>query len=787
MLTFLLTSHGSIMSMSEGEVAAIERAKERVAKMLSSPEQLDKLDSYLVTAKIKKEAAELKYKSSAQNRMEDVNSAVKKLMTAMTDMNDIKVGLSKVEASLARIPELSENLYECREEYVRYSQYATAYKNYNFIFTVHEEVKKTIMMIEEGNLLTAHKVIVMRQVRDNILDILNGHTISLGDIWVLMFQEKMGIGKSPGQILRFPLEVNLPQLTSDSIYIAEFSLLINQRDTSLKILAVKEHRQKDIGFISPGRPKMFREKALAILKESTLRRIEGTITEDREEDKTWLIKHLEILRLHILEDMRVIHSLCVPCFPPEYDIVNWYVKVYHSFLSKHILCIVEGGLEDNEYVTLLSWVLNTYPSEELMGHPSLDVDVKSLEVLLTTDVLNQQINSYVETIHDKYTVYMSRALDLEKQEWYSNKPPKDSSENYSTTDLPILLRDMVVQNLDVAALISQDVQVMALVCSLKQLRNFATQIQEAVDEYKTTYFASIQRQISGGLLSGNLFGGNLFKNPFEDVDENEEEKEKNIEYFTEYIVALANSSQALTDVMVSFKNKFWANKTEPKIAQEFGEAIQTYQQVRDNILDILVEELRIELQPQFDRLLTQDWLSSDKQPVQVICETLQDYFQKYKHLYKKSFDHVTGSSLTMISIQYITAILQKRLSIKTKEDRNQVAEIIEMDSNNIGGVFESVSPDLVKFDSPLEIINGMAEVLKQNDLDFLGLVLHRLLHRYPDLSAEQLSSLLMFRGDLGWLDTRQRVANIMEDYQKQVNKRKSGPIPTSILSQVHLY
>jgi len=48
----------------------------------------------------------------------------------------------------------------------------------------------------------------------------------------------------------------------------------------------------------------------------------------------------------------VVKTLCVPCFPPNYDIVNKFVHMYHSSLSHHVsICphcyslerLMEGG------------------------------------------------------------------------------------------------------------------------------------------------------------------------------------------------------------------------------------------------------------------------------------------------------------------------------------------------------------------------------------------------------------------------------------------------------------
>lgn len=157
--------------------------------------------------------------------------------------------------------------------------------------------------------------------------------------------------------------------------------------------------------------------ALDALYESANVRIEGSKLEERSDNKLWLVRDLEIARQFILDDLRVVKSLCVPCFPPHYDIFNQYVKFYNTALSIHVshfilanvysllYCILSagqleeiimGGLEGNEYVSLLSWVMNVYPGIELMGHPELKVDISGLPPLIKSDSLQALKNEYLK-------------------------------------------------------------------------------------------------------------------------------------------------------------------------------------------------------------------------------------------------------------------------------------------------------------------------------------------------------------------------------------------------------
>ena len=121
---------------------------------------------------------------------------------------------------------------------------------------------------------------------------------------------------------------------------------------------------------------------MEVLSDAVTERIEGNQIEEREDNKMWLVRHLEVTRLLIVEDLRVVKTLCAPCFPPHWDIFNAFVKMYHTNLSKHLEEIITAGLIANEQVVLLAWVLQTYPSNDLLMHPDLRIDLNSLETLL---------------------------------------------------------------------------------------------------------------------------------------------------------------------------------------------------------------------------------------------------------------------------------------------------------------------------------------------------------------------------------------------------------------------
>lgn len=113
--------------------------------------------------------------------------------------------------------------------------------------------------------------------------------------------------------------------------------------TALRIIEREEkydedalRQQKQTGFLPPGRLKKWKEMTFRILEKSVSSKIEGTQVEEREDNKHWLIRYLELIRMMIVEDLRVVKTLCVPCFPSRYNIIDRYIHMYHHCLGVHV-------------------------------------------------------------------------------------------------------------------------------------------------------------------------------------------------------------------------------------------------------------------------------------------------------------------------------------------------------------------------------------------------------------------------------------------------------------------
>ena len=101
------------------------------------------------------------------------------------------------------------------------------------------------------------------------------------------------------------------------------------------------HQEKSAGgFLAPGRPKRWKDKVMSVLARKVKEMVEGNQLDDRDSDKMWLVRHLECIRIFTLDGLRVVKTLCQPVFPPKYEIMDHYIKLYNDAIKVRVRAIV---------------------------------------------------------------------------------------------------------------------------------------------------------------------------------------------------------------------------------------------------------------------------------------------------------------------------------------------------------------------------------------------------------------------------------------------------------------
>ncbi|XP_063916010.1 exocyst complex component 3 [Zophobas morio] len=708
-------------TMRELEATAKTSATTHVINMFQRPGQLEKVDQFKRRLTRKKNSVEALLKSAMQQQLDGVRTGLNQLHCCLEDVREIDSSLKKMFGLFSEVPQLCNQLNQVRDENMRHSQYVTARENLKHIFTVPESVEKTKQWINEGKLLHTHQCLRdLENSRDDLLYELHKlpnqspHDKSMLKAY---FADVETLSNILEKQLRLILSRTLNTVRKEPTVIVT-ALRIIEREEKTDQETVKQG--KLTGFLPPGRPKKWKEMAFEVLEKSVATRVEGTQVDEREDNKHWLIRYLELTRQLILEDLRVVKTLCVPCFPPRYNIIDKYIQMYHNSLSRHLQEVIQNGLQGNEYVTVLSWVNKTYHGFELLGHPDLFEHTKNLGPLLPQAVMEHLESDYLKNIEANYIEWMRNTLTSEEQEWRSDVEP--TSDNYSRTAAPIIIFQMIDQNLQVSNTISTEMTCKVLIVSIEQIINYGESYGKAVFDFKTKYF----------------------------------EDRKQVPYFTQYMIIIINNCLQLNELGTQLEKQYWTSSSPPLLGENFSKLRATFIQLRNDAGDYLLEELCMDLDKHFDELFNTRWLGTTL-PVDTICATLDDYFLDYNRLSEPNYKFIVHQARALVSKRYLTALLSKRVSFKTYEESVQAAAKIVKEAKQLGKLLDTLCS--LEGDDPFETVILLTEVLKSDD-DMLSFELHRIVEKYPDIMEDHLLRLLSLRGDLARSDIRDKVAHL---------------------------
>jgi len=716
---------------------------------LKNPGQLEKVEQLKNRISRKKTSTEAMLKTAMQSQLDGVTIGMEQLKDALDDISKVKIYLSQTKHSFINLPSLGYKLQDVRTKQMQHSQYLTANENMKHLFTVPESIEKTKQWINDGKFLHAHQCLIdLENSRDDLLFEVHKLPNQAPSDKILLkayFEDVEVMSNMLKKQIKLVLSRTLNTVRKEPMVIVTV-LRIIEREERADIFALQRHKQS--GFMPPSRPKKWKEMAFDVLQKSVDQRIEGTQVNERSDNKMWLVTYLELCRQLILEDLRVVKTLCVPCFPPLYDIFDKFVYMYHSSLSANLNDIISDGLEGNEYVTIISWVTNTYPGTELMLHPELNIDIGKVGPLLKSSIVFDLQSKYLEYIKANYKEWMLKTLDTEKNDWYAGASPEVGPDGCFHTAAPVIIFQMIDQNLQVTKTISQHLTHKALLLSVDSVSLYGLSYKEAVIEFKKKHF----------------------------------EDRSKVPFFTHCIITVLNNCLQFIELALEMKQHYWSSDFKDQSSTAYEKLIKTFQNLRDEAAQFLLEEALIDLDIHFQDLITTKWLTSFIS-IETICVTLEDYFQDYTHLKPKNLEYIILEAEDIIVRRYIMAILQKKLNFKTYEERRSAADKMTNEVDQLKSFFMRVAPLVTRDkDSPFDAVVKLSEVLKSEDSEILSLDLHTLVKMYPDMTEDQITRLLSLRGDLSRSEIREKV-----QYAIQGNRELAGTTLTkSIFQQIHL-
>ncbi|CAI2325577.1 unnamed protein product [Caenorhabditis sp. 36 PRJEB53466] len=432
------------------DVDVEEAAMEQVAALLQRPDQLEKLPELKKRADRKKLAVEAMLRTGVQGQLEGIRTAIAHLQTASEDITAIAQGVEDIRERLKPFPALKEKLRELRDANARHGQYAAAMENLKHIFnlqTTLQEIRNALEDEKSGaNLLLAHRNIMdLERARDELLaevhKMSGANTEKEQNLLVNFFKGVdavvLELSKNMWFILGRTLEMVKGNEHGGGPQQVVTCLRIVEREERIDKFYMDARAKNSSAFVPPGRPRRWKQMALRCLEKTVEGRVEGNQLEDRSLNKAWLARYLEVCKNVIMDDL-IVAKAAMPCFPPDWQIHDRYVAMYHNAVCARLREIAADRLEKSEIVQLMSWI-KFYASDQMLGDHRLKINAAGLvqdSPVLTRGTISELCEAFVEMSRNDLQLWLKNTVSHETHDWYKNVRPSEDNHGYFYTDLP---------------------------------------------------------------------------------------------------------------------------------------------------------------------------------------------------------------------------------------------------------------------------------------------------------------------------------------------------------------
>ncbi|XP_063293762.1 exocyst complex component 3-like protein isoform X3 [Pelobates fuscus] len=398
------------MSADEGDVLALEKA-ESLARgaalkwasgIFCRPDQLTRLGHYRRRETQRNNSIQSRLKqSTAQSYLEGVEQGVAQLRRALTEVHNVQQALSEAQEIWHGSEEIIGNLQPVQKLVMEHVQLSVVLESLPYIYSVPELLSQTHVLIERQRLLEAHvNLRDLESLRDDVLYRLQrvgplSAAENGGDATELVEQFFAGVQ-------------NLSEELGQTIFsLASSSLSLACSDPTLLVSAVRIiEREESLDLVmsggSPtsGRPKRWRESFFQTFERGVCERLLPSSLDEESVSPAGLACHLQELQDRLLAELQAVSSILTPCVPPHYELSRTVALMCHRAVSRHARDILNIDLTHPSLYFVLHWILNVYPSEDLMAHPDLasEVDLSELGPLVSPEIMEEQLNRYTRSV-----------------------------------------------------------------------------------------------------------------------------------------------------------------------------------------------------------------------------------------------------------------------------------------------------------------------------------------------------------------------------------------------------
>ncbi|XP_077953220.1 exocyst complex component 3-like protein [Gasterosteus aculeatus] len=698
------------------------------------PEHLERLGQYRKRESQRTSSVHARLKSMVQSYLEGVGWGLQQLREARLELRDASHALKKAGLESSRNAGAAETLEGLREVSVGHRQLLAAVSNLPRLYSVRGMVLETERLVESRRLLEAHaRLMDLERWRGDVLRQLPGgaagSALSAGDR-ELVAGYFSGVGRLVDALGKELWAVVSGALASARQNPTPFvsAVRIVEREEALDRAALEERGgPTDPGGPPPGRPRRWRARFFEVLEEAVSARLRSVSYLHAR--GPGLAGHLAALQHGVMADLATVRHLLEHCVPPHYRLTGAYLRAGHRWLQAHLLQVSGWDLESGEIFAVLNWVLHIYNGPDMMGDPELVAEMQDLELgpLVSAGGLEQLQNKYVQSVRKSVSQWMHKALQVELQDWQRDQEPDTDHEGFYHTSLPTIITQMLEENARVARMIGEHLRDQTIRMGLHEMENLLNRFREALVE----------------------FGKEHRRDP----------SNKN-KFYLHYLLAsisnciiLKNSTERLQKQQSSCSAGAFS-RTPPNPLAALDRAVR-------RACRLAMDQLLLDLQPFLPGLLTRSWLVRGD-PTPKLCHVLERHVEMHGRVRPPCRQRLQEEAQWLTVVEYVRALMQKRLVCRSAEERGQLAQQMVQDDARFREVLHGLEGEgSVPEVNPLFLLPVLADFIRLKDPSMLTLEVSGLAAKYPDISEEHVSVLLDIRGDVS-RDIRGAVLDLLE-------------------------
>ncbi|XP_030637953.1 exocyst complex component 3-like protein [Chanos chanos] len=694
------------------------------------PEQLERLGQYRKRESQRTSSIHSRLKSVVQSYLEGVDWGLEQLREARTELREVSHALQKTVVESRKNAEGITALETMRELSINHCKLLAAVSNLPRIYSVRTMIQETERLVESRRLLEAHARLMELEVwQDEVLLQLRGS----GDEDKELVQNYFsGVGRLVDALAKELWAVVASGLAlarqNPTPFVSAVRIVEREEALDRSLLAERGPTADHSRPLPPGRPRCWRDRFFKVMEEAVSARFRSVSYLHTR--GPGLAGHLSALQHGIMGDLDTVRHLLEHCVPPHYHLTQAYLRACHRCLQAHLSQVSGWELESGEIFAVLNWVLHIYNSPEMMGHPDIvpEMEMEELGPLISQEGLEQLQNKYVHSVRKSVSEWMQKALEVELTDWQREQEPDVDHEGYYHTSLPTIITQMLEENARVALMISEALRDQTIQMGLYEMETLLNRFREALVEFGK--------------------------------DHRKDQSTNNNKFYLHYLLACISNCIILKTSTESLQQQLSSRSSVRFSRSPLGHLAALDRAVR-KACRLVMDHLLMEMQPYLQNLMSRAWLAQGDVIPQV-CGVLERHWDLFNHVRPPCQQRLREECQWLTVVEYVRALMQKRLICRNAEERRQLAQRMAQDAQQLKEHCQGMEGEgILTEGNPVDLLPVLADFIKLRDPGMLTLEVSGMVAKYPDISEEHISALLDIRGDVS-RDVRSSVLDLLE-------------------------